>query len=126
MTSKKKSIAIKATLLSAFIFPGAGHWYLQCRVRAGFFIIIAGLGLYLLISSVFSIALSIAEQIASGAIENNIGIVYGLVQDALNTLYGTKDIGIAKILIISAWIISTIDAYRVGAIRDRVLLDDEA
>ena len=40
---------VKAVLLSAFLFPGAAHWWLKKQLAAGLYAIAAALPLYYII-----------------------------------------------------------------------------
>lgn len=103
----------KAALISALVFPGAGHIYLKKYLRG---IILATLSLTAiasLISYTVERALQIAEKIQSGQIPPDIPAITELLsqQPAGNTLLIQH---IAATAIILCWIVGIIDAYRAG------------
>ena len=106
-------IAIKAALISAFIFPGAGHFYLKK----------ATIGKVILVSSVLSLsylgwhayqkAQLISAKIISGEIPLQLDAIYSAVTQAP---VGTEAvlINIATLVFALSWLIGVLDAYRLG------------
>jgi TM2 domain-containing membrane protein YozV len=108
----------KAALLSAFVFPGAGHIYLK-KYLPGVALIGASLvaGYYLITKSV-EVALQIAEKIQSGEVQLDATAITELVSKQI-TGTETQLINIATPTIIICWVIGIIDSYRVGRMRDK-------
>jgi len=103
---------LKAALFSAFIFPGAGQILLKKYVSAGYFIAFASVGLYLLFSSLMARSQEIIDKIQSGEIAVDLTTIIALVhQQSITT---TGPIRPALILLLVVWIVSVIEAYRVG------------
>jgi heme/copper-type cytochrome/quinol oxidase subunit 4 len=107
----------KAFLLSAFVFPGAGHLYLKSYILGFALIGVSLVGVYYLITTSVESALEIAEKIQSGEIQLDDATITELVSKQTS---GTKSqlINIATLAIIICWVIGVIDSYRVGRIRD--------
>ncbi len=59
---------MKAALLSAFVFPGVGHFLLKKYIPGTVLAGTAFAGLYLLIAKTVETALQIAEKIQSGEV----------------------------------------------------------
>ncbi len=108
MTSAKK-----AAYLSAFFFPGSGHVYLKCYLRAAIFIIIAAIGAYLVMSATFSIVWSVANDIEQGKVSLSPDLLMDTVRQSL-TVYEESTLVTAKWAIIGSWLVSVIDSYREG------------
>jgi TM2 domain-containing membrane protein YozV len=107
----------KAACLSAFLFPGSGHLYLKCYFRAFIFMLIAGTGLYLLLDATFTIAFEIANNIKTGNVPPDIGSIFFMVQDIIK-IFQEPALITAKVSTIAVWVISTVDAWRVGKKKD--------
>jgi TM2 domain-containing membrane protein YozV len=108
--------ATKAACLSAFIFPGCGHFYLKCYLRGVIFMAIAIFALIIIMQTVFAIAFDIAQDIERGVIPFSLDIIFNLVKEAL-AIYEDPDLIKAKIAMVASWAVSSIDAYRVGRSR---------
>lgn len=105
--------AFKATILSLFVFPGAGYFYLKKNIM-GFVITVIVLGcLAVLFSSIFSIAQTIAEQILYGQINADISSITSEIHSQLNAIDSTA-INRATWLMVLCWVFSAIDCYRIG------------
>ena len=103
----------KAASLSAFLFPGSGHMFLKLYVRGIIFIIIAGIGLFLMMEAAFSIAWTIANDIEQGKVAFDINSIRSVVEQTMG-VYKDPSLQGAKWAIVISWIISTLDAYREG------------
>lgn len=105
--------AIKAALLSAFVFPGVGHLFLKRYISAALFATTAFTASYLLISKTLENALQIVDKIQRGEVPADIITITELVsqQTAANNLLST-DI-ITSVLLLT-WLAAIIDCYRIG------------
>jgi len=111
------SKAIKAVMLSALVFPGSGHFYLK-RFKGG--AVLAGaalLALYVLVSKAVERALVISDRIQRGEIAPDIAAISEYVsrQSAGNE---AQSINLATAVLIIAWLIGIIQAYRIGRSMD--------
>lgn len=110
--------ATKAALISAFVCPGGGHFYLK-RYNTGTLLSTVTLGalVYLLIQAVTR-AQDISDKIVSGQIALDLSVIYPLITQqpaAEQALYNN----IATFALLISWLVGVIDAYRLGAIADK-------
>ena len=108
----------KAVLLSAFVFPGLGHFVLK-KYKHG--IALAGIsfaGIYYLVAKTVEMALQVAEKIQSGDVQLDAVAIAELVsRQATGTEAQLLDI--ATYAIIICWLIGIIGSYRTGSVRDK-------
>jgi len=102
----------KAALLSCFVFPGAGHWYLKRYMLALMLFFGAAAAVYFIASSAFDTALKVAEQIQSGGIPLDVQSIAELVSQQTRT--SVESTNSAFIALIALWFIGIFDSYRVG------------
>lgn len=96
-----------AALLSALVFPGAGHLYLKRNGRALLFLLPTALAAAVFISHAFEQASAIADQILSGAMPTDpAAIAARLEQDGGSPLSTA-----AAAVMIVCWLCATVDAY---------------
>lgn len=105
--------AIKAVLLSAFIFPGAGHLLLKRYISAALLATTALTATYLLIAKVIESATLIVDKIQRGEVAADITNIRELVsqQPLADGFLGTDLI--SSIMLIT-WLVAIIDCYRIG------------
>ncbi len=110
----------KAALLSALVFPGVGHMYLK-RYISGVILMGASLfGMYSMFAKTVESALQIAEKIQSGSVEPDVAAIIDLVaKQPIEPGSGAYLFDIASAIFIICWIISIIDSYRVGSVREK-------
>ena len=103
----------KAALLSALVFPGAGHFFLKRYITGTVLTGAAFASLYLLISKTVERALQITEKIQLGEVPPDVAAITELV---LKQPTGTEAqlLSIASIVLIISWLIGIVDSYRVG------------
>lgn len=101
----------KATLLSALVFPGAGHLLLKKYVMAALLAAVTMVGLYLLISQAVDIALVIADKINRG----EIGLDPERIAAAIElhtTATKSQTTDMAVYAVVAAWLVGVIDSFR--------------
>ena len=105
--------SIKAALLSALVFPGAGHFFLRRYITGTVLAGAACASLYLLISKTVERALQITEKIQLGEVPPDVAVITELV---LKQPTGTEAqlLNIASIVLIISWLIGIVDSYKVG------------
>ncbi|MBT6338674.1 MAG: hypothetical protein HOJ48_05195 [Desulfobacula sp.] len=110
--------ATKAALLSAFVFPGAGHLHLKKYIRGVLLAISSFAAIYYLLLTIIETALQIVEKIRNGDIQPDISAISQLL---LERSAGSESqlLNIATALLIVCWIISIIDSYRIGRKQDQ-------
>lgn len=109
---------LKAALFSALIFPGAGQLLLKKYLSAIYFAAFASVGLYLLFSKLFARVQVILEQVQSGEISADIAAIMAAVHQ--QTASATESLSPALVILMVAWLVSVVEAYRVGAKNDRL------
>lgn len=103
----------KAVLLSALVFPGAGHFYLKRHLGGIVLAGIALLSLTLLISTAADTAMQISAQIQRGGVPLDVPALTRMIAQQSSG----RDAGVgnaASITLLACWLIGMVDAYRVG------------
>jgi len=108
----------KAVLLSAFVFPGAGHFYLKKKITGSILAIAAFFGLYSIVAGMLELAQQIADKIVSGEIQPDMTIISELVTSHSNKADG-QSLNIATTVLIISWVIGMADSYRVGRVIEK-------
>ncbi|WP_299805585.1 DUF6677 family protein [uncultured Shewanella sp.] len=105
--------SVKAALLSAFVCPGSGHFYLKKRAMGNILLVSTLAALSFLLWHAYERAQQISQQILNGEIPLQLDAIYSAVTQAP---VGSEalQINIATIGFILAWGIGVIDAYRLG------------
>ncbi|MCB1704283.1 MAG: hypothetical protein KDI17_05440 [Halioglobus sp.] len=102
----------KAMLLSALLFPGAGHAYLKHWLQAALLSGAAAWALYVIFSVVLSTALDITGQIESGAIAPDAAVISALVTERLEATEGTTNV--ATVVLAVSWLAGILGSYWQG------------
>ena len=102
----------KAVLLSALVFPGAGHFYLKRWVEGILLSAVAAVALYLITSVVWQTAMDIAGQIQSGAIASDADTISALVEDRLQATEGKTNL--ATLILGTSWVLGIIGSFWQG------------
>ena len=106
-------ISTRATLLSLFMFPGSGHIVLKKYISGGVFIGIAAIASLFLFAKMMQRANDLANQIVEGRIPFDPIKIIELVT-ATPPADEAQLLSIVINVFIVTWIVSTIDAYRLG------------
>jgi len=109
---------IKAVLLSALVFPGAGHLAVKKPVRG---LVLLGISLfcaYLILSTVFSISKELGGKIESGAIPYDPEQLTQLVTEKVS-IGDYQYVSYAVIVFMMCWIFGVIDSFRWGRKLDK-------
>ncbi|MBU1568202.1 MAG: hypothetical protein KJ630_21585 [Proteobacteria bacterium] len=116
--------SIKAMLLSAFVFPGAGHFFLKRHICGLVLTSAAIASLYFLISGVAERALQITEKIQRGEVQLDVVAITELISTQPT---GTEAqlFDIASAVLIITWLIGIVDSYRVGRIKGKEKVADD-
>jgi hypothetical protein len=109
--------AIKAALLSAFICPGSGQWWLKQRLIGGGFMLVSVICLGYLILAVMERAQAIAAKILSGEIANDLVSIYAEVSAIPAEAMGTMNL--LTWVFIANWLLSILSAYWLGTQADK-------
>jgi K+-transporting ATPase c subunit len=108
----------KAALLSALVFPGAGHIYLKKYLTGSALIGVSFAGLYYLISRAAEEASQLSTQIQSSAAPPDITAITDMVSKWSSSSQGQLLSNITMIITI-CWIAGIIDSYRLGIKTDK-------
>ncbi len=106
-------ISTKAVLLSALVFPGAGHLFLRRYLVGGILAGTAAIALYLLISHAVATALEAVKQIQAGTVPATVAGITEFISKA-PTGAEALTIDIASALVVIVWVLAILDAYRIG------------
>ena len=110
--------AIKALLLSAFVFPGVGHLYLKKYISAAIIASAAFMALYVLISNAVDRAMDIVDKVQHGEIPLDVAVMTELISKQ-TTDNDALFVNIATVSFIIFWLVGVIDAYRIGRSLER-------
>jgi TM2 domain-containing membrane protein YozV len=116
--------AIKAALLSAFVFPGSGQMYLRKYLRGLSMMIFVLAGLGIMIGMATMNALEGLEKMQSAGGIADMNAIANLAV-ASSKQHGTSYDSLILILIGCCWVFSVIDAYRTGKRADSADAGDE-
>jgi hypothetical protein len=104
--------AFKASLLSAFIFPGSGHLFLKKYFQGIFLTGFAVASLYFLLSGAIEIAQGILLKVQSGEIPLDLTkIAEAILNQPADK---TKIIKACTYLFAFLWVFGIIDSFRLG------------
>lgn len=104
----KKSI--KPVLLSALVFPGAGHFFLKKYLVGSILLCLFLVPVYLIFSEVMSVTDTVIAQIQTGEISLDVAVISELITRTVN--YQALNIETNSLIIV--WIIGVIDSYRLS------------
>ena len=107
------SRSAKAMLLSALLFPGAGHFYLKHYPRAIALLLVSFIALWTLVSNILIKAKSILSQIQSQDLNLDMGQITEISATAAE-LSNDLTTSIALYTLLICWILAIIDCYRLG------------
>ena len=106
------SQSIKAALLSGLIFPGVGQLSLGYKKRGWLFVGASLVFLYLIISEIIQAAYSVvAEMQKNGVIDVE---TISNTTSAMVSFSDNSFLNVLLLLLIAGWVVSIIDAYRLG------------
>ena len=104
---------LKAALLSAFIFPGIGHFSLKKPVMGVLISGVALVCLYYLSISVMEVVDQLSAQIESGEIPMDVEKINEMVSQKLLES-DTQNINAPSLVLVICWLIGIADPFRIG------------
>ena len=110
--------SVKAALLSAFVCPGAGHFYLKQRTAGNIILVTAVAAISYLCWHAYQKAQLISEKIINGEIPLQLDAIYSAVTQApagKEALW----INIATAAFVLSWLFGVADSYRLGRQQDK-------
>jgi len=105
---------IKAGLLSALLFPGAAHWWLQKYTMAVVFAIAAAIPLYYIIDITLTQTQLIVDKVMMSGGSIDISSINDLVTQHMAST-DTQDVHLATITLLCVWIMNILDAIRLAS-----------
>ncbi|HQL00081.1 MAG TPA: hypothetical protein PK090_04860 [Smithellaceae bacterium] len=109
--------AQKAALLSVVVFPGAGQFFLKKYIRGATLIIPFLIGCGVLGWIIVSKALDMIQTAPFQKGTVNAATVFDVTSKAVESL-DLKFLGLILILLLLLWVLSALDAYRLGKAMD--------
>lgn len=108
--------SVKAALLSAFVYPGVGHFFLKKYVMGSVFVCGFSVPLFFIIRKIMATAEQLVEQIKNGEIGLDIAAMSQALSSSV-TDANAQDLNFIKYVLVIVWFIATIDSYRIGHIK---------
>jgi hypothetical protein len=103
--------SVKAALISALVFPGAGHLFLKRAGRACLFMLPALVALAVFLGEAFEVASTLAGQILAGTLPADpVALAARIEQSGAETPHGTA----AVVVLLVCWVCAAADAYLLG------------
>lgn len=108
---------IKAVLLSAFVFPGVGHFFLKKYVVATILASASFVAVYYLVSRALQMSLQIVEQIQAGDVPPDVLSITQLVTQQMSA-ENSQFLDVVTYVVVFCWLVGIIDSYRLGRLQD--------
>jgi hypothetical protein len=109
--------ASKSALISAFIYPGVGHFYLTKWISGGLLVSVASWALFIVIGNIMARAMAITDKIISGQIGPDIAVIRQQILLPQSEAVA-QQLSTASTALLINWIIGIIDSYRLGRAKD--------
>jgi len=113
--------AVKAALLSGFVFPGVGQIYLKRYLRGLIILIPVLLGLIIIVGIATVGIMESLKQIEAGAADTNTMLTLAASYSARNDIVSK----VISLFIACCWLFSMIDAYSIGRRKSMLNARDE-
>jgi TM2 domain-containing membrane protein YozV len=113
--------AVKAALLSGFVFPGVGQIYLKRYLRGLIILIPVLLGLIIIVGIATVDIMESLKQIEAGATDANTMLTLAASHSARNDIVSKA----ISLFIACCWLFSMIDAYSIGRRKSMLNARDE-
>jgi hypothetical protein len=110
--------SLKAALWSALVLPGLGQLLLKRYISGVLFALISITALAVILVKVFNIASSITQQIMETTAQLDMPAVIGAISQS-TMISDTQTMNIAFVIFLVTWLVSTLDAYRIGDSMDK-------
>lgn len=111
------NLSNKAALLSALVFPGAGHFKLKKYIPGAVLACASFAALYLIIADMLKRASEIADKILSGEVSLDEAAISQLISG--QTGVESQQLDVAWAVLIVSWLIGIVDSYRCGRAQDK-------
>ncbi|MES2742142.1 MAG: hypothetical protein V4754_14500 [Pseudomonadota bacterium] len=104
--------SIKAALLSAVVFPGAGHVFLGRGRRACLFLAPAAVAAMYMVSQVYARAAAIVDQVMSGTLAPDLELIMARVSAAPGDEGPLLNVAVCVLL--ACWVGAIVDCFLIG------------
>lgn len=111
---------MKAVLLSAVIFPGAGHFYLKKMVTGIVLSSVTSIASYFILMNIFNRIVKVFEKIQSGEMEPEFVQMILFVLSQPEDPQGRISLMVWLVLLMS-WLLAIGDCYRIARKKSSVL-----
>ena len=112
--------SLKAALLSALVLPGAGQIVLKRYFSGAVFALISMVALSVIMAKIIKLSTVIISKINSGALDQSSNGLIGILSNSMVEV-NTGVMNTAFLIYLGVWIVSILDAYRVGELVDKKL-----
>jgi len=110
--------SLKGALFSGLVFPGIGQVVLRSYIRGILMMILVIAGMTLMVVDAVQVALEILQTAyPAGGVYDLTGIAEAALEAASASDHTLFNLGLALVLL--TWIVSIVDAYRIGKKQDR-------
>ncbi len=109
----KMKMSTKAALLSALVYPGAGHFFLKKYFVCVTLVCAFSVPLFLVIRGVVEKTNKVAELIVSGSIPLDLASITEAVSNTVIHA-DTPESNVRLYVMLLVWFVGVLDAYRVG------------
>ncbi|MFT5808030.1 MAG: hypothetical protein ACI9LG_002330 [Moritella dasanensis] len=107
------NLTVKAGLLSALLFPGAGQWLLKQHLRAAIFAVAAGVPLYYIMDVTVTQTQLMVDKVLNSRSNIDIANITALVNQQMVNI-DTQGVQIATVVLLCVWVINIVDAIRLA------------
>ncbi|WP_405597894.1 MULTISPECIES: hypothetical protein [unclassified Pseudoalteromonas] len=104
---------LKAALLTAVVYPGAGHFSLKKHLIGAIFAGVFSVLLILTLQDIFAIAQCTANEIVSGKIPMSVTAILNAAHEPSDACAKFAEYKYLPLMIV-VWVLSIVDAYRLG------------
>lgn len=115
--------SLLAALLSALVFPGAGHFALKKPVQGVLLSAVTIVCLYFLLTTTVEIAQQLIVKIQLGEIAMDIITIREMVSQQFTGIDDQR-INMPSLLLVICWVVAIVDSFRIGWLQDK--RDDES
>ncbi len=105
--------SLKAMLLSALLFPGAGHLWLKHYWRGAVLMLVTLGAASMLIRSIFERAMTVVDQITAGDIVADTDTIAQMLAATSQARAANHDTALVTVLAV-CWVIGIADSFRLG------------
>jgi TM2 domain-containing membrane protein YozV len=109
--------SLKAALLSALVLPGAGQIVLKRYLSGVLFALVSIIALSVIVAKIIKFSSLIVAKINNGALDQGGGLI-GILSNSMVEV-NTGVMNTTFLIYFGVWILSILDAYRVGDLVDK-------